>query len=156
MRTERPSADALLARLQQQERARLRIYIGAAPGVGKTYEMLQEAHALRARGLDVVVGYVETYGRRDTDAQIKDLEIVTRRPIEYRGVMMEEMDVDAILRRKPQVVLVDELAHTNVRASRHEKSRFVCHGCPSRAARIRAGGRLPCPPNWAGPRRSTS
>ena len=121
MPTERPSADALLARLQQQERARLRIYIGAAPGVGKTYEMLQEAHALRARGLDVVVGYVETYGRRDTDAQIKDLEIVTRRPIEYRGVMMEEMDVDAILRRKPQVVLVDELAHTNVRASRHEK-----------------------------------
>ena len=121
MPTERPSADALLARFQQQERARLRIYIGAAPGVGKTYEMLQEAHALRARGLDVVVGYVETYGRRDTDAQIKDLEIVTRRPIEYRGVMMEEMDVDAILRRKPQVVLVDELAHTNVPGSRHEK-----------------------------------
>ena len=121
MPTERPSADALLARIQQQERARLRIYIGAAPGVGKTYEMLQEAHALRARGLDVVVGYVETYGRRDTDAQIKDLEIVTRRRIEYRGVMMEEMDVDAILRRKPQVVLVDELAHTNVPGSRHEK-----------------------------------
>ena len=68
----RPSADALLARIKETERARLRIYIGAAPGVGKTYEMLQEAHALRARGLDVVVGYVETYGRRDTEAQLKD------------------------------------------------------------------------------------
>jgi two-component system sensor histidine kinase KdpD len=118
---QRPSADALLARIQEQERARLRIYIGAAPGVGKTYEMLQEAHALRARGLDVVVGYVETYGRRDTDAQLKDLEIVPRRRIEYRGVTMEEMDVDAILRRKPQVVLIDELAHTNVPGGKHEK-----------------------------------
>ena len=76
---QRPSADALLARIKEQDQARLRIYIGAAPGVGKTYEMLQEAHALRARGLDVVVGYVETYGRRDTEAQIKDLEIVPRR-----------------------------------------------------------------------------
>jgi two-component system sensor histidine kinase KdpD len=83
--------------------------------------MLQEAHALRARGLDVVVGYVETYGRRDTDAQLKDLEIVPRRRIEYRGVTMEEMDVDAILRRKPQVVLIDELAHTNVPGGKHEK-----------------------------------
>ena len=119
--TERPSADALLARIQQQARARLRIYIGAAPGVGKTYEMLQEAHALRARGLDVVVGLVETYSRRDTDAQIKDLEVVPRRRIEYRGVTMEEMDIDAILHRKPQVVLIDELAHTNVPGSRHEK-----------------------------------
>jgi two-component system sensor histidine kinase KdpD len=121
MPTQRPTADALLARIEQQERARLRIYIGAAPGVGKTYEMLQEAHALRARGLDVVVGYVETYGRRDTDAQIKDLEIVPRRRIEYRGVTMEEMDAAAILHRKPQVVLVDELAHTNVPGSKHEK-----------------------------------
>jgi hypothetical protein len=74
----RPTADALLARIQEQERARLRIYIGAAPGVGKTYEMLQEAHVLRVRGLDVVVGYIETYGRRETEAQIKDLEIVPR------------------------------------------------------------------------------
>src|SRR6188474_3315050 len=115
--TERPSADALLARIQQQERARLRIYIGAAPGVGKTYEMLQEAHALRARGLDVVVGLVETYSRRDTDAQIKDLEVVPRRRIEYRGVTMEEMDAGAIVRRHPEVCVVDELAHTNVPGS---------------------------------------
>jgi two-component system sensor histidine kinase KdpD len=121
MPTQRPSADALLARIQQQERARLRIYIGAAPGVGKTYEMLQEAHALRARGLDVVVGYVETYGRRDTEAQIRDLEMIPRRQIEYRGVTMEEMDVDGIIRRKPAVVLIDELAHTNVPGSKHDK-----------------------------------
>jgi two-component system, OmpR family, sensor histidine kinase KdpD len=121
MPTQRPSADALLARIQQQDRARLRIYIGAAPGVGKTYEMLQEAHALRAGGLDVVVGLVETYGRPGTQAQIKDLEIVPRRVIEYRGVAMEEMDVDAVIRRKPQVCVVDELAHTNVPGSRHEK-----------------------------------
>ena len=118
---QRPTADALLARIKDQERARLRIYIGAAPGVGKTYEMLQEAHALRAGGLDVVVGMVETYGRPDTQAQIKDLEIVPRHAIEYRGVTLEEMDVDAIIRRKPQVCVVDELAHTNVPGSRHEK-----------------------------------
>jgi two-component system sensor histidine kinase KdpD len=91
---QRPTADALLARIKEQDRARLRIYVGAAPGVGKTYEMLQEAHALRARGLDVVVGYVEAYGRRETEAQIKDLEVIPRRSIEYRGVTMEEMDVD--------------------------------------------------------------
>jgi two-component system, OmpR family, sensor histidine kinase KdpD len=117
----RPTADALLARIKEKDRARLRIYIGAAPGVGKTYEMLQEAHALRARGLDVVVGFVETYGRRDTEAQIKDLEIIPRRSVEYRGVSMEEMDVDAIIHRKPQVAVVDELAHTNVPGSRNAK-----------------------------------
>src|SRR5215203_1190636 len=119
MPEQRPTADALLARIKAQDRARLRIYVGAAPGVGKTYEMLQEAHALRARGLDVVIGYVETYGRRDTEAQLKDLEIIPRRQVEYRGVTMEEMDVDAIVRRKPQLCVVDELAHTNVPGSRH-------------------------------------
>jgi two-component system sensor histidine kinase KdpD len=117
----RPSADALLARIKETERARLRIYIGAAPGVGKTYEMLQEAHALRSRGLDVVVGFAETYGRRDTEAQMKDLEVIPRRKVEYRGVTLEEMDVDAIVRRRPEVCVVDELAHTNVPGSRHEK-----------------------------------
>jgi two-component system sensor histidine kinase KdpD len=117
----RATADALLARIKERDRARLRIYIGAAPGVGKTYEMLQEAHALRARGLDVVLGLVETYGRRDTEAQLKDLEVIPRRAIEYRGVTMEEMDVDAILRRKPEVCVVDELAHTNVPGSRNTK-----------------------------------
>jgi two-component system sensor histidine kinase KdpD len=117
----RPTADALLARIKEKDRARLRIYIGAAPGVGKTYEMLREAHALRARGLDVVIGLVETYGRRDTEAQVKDLEIVPRRTVEHRGVTLEEMDVDAIIRRHPEVCVVDELAHTNVPGSRHVK-----------------------------------
>ena len=118
---QRPTADALLARIQDQERARLRVYIGAAPGVGKTYEMLVEAHALKARGLDVVIGIVETYGRTDTEAQIKDLEKVPHRAVEYRGVTLEEMDVDAIVRRKPQVCVVDELAHSNVPGSRNAK-----------------------------------
>jgi two-component system sensor histidine kinase KdpD len=117
----RPSADALLARIKETEQARLRIYIGAAPGVGKTYEMLQEAHALRTRGVDVIIGFVETYGRRDTEAQLKDLEVIPRRRIDYRGVTLEEMDLEAILRRSPQVCIVDELAHTNVPGSRHAK-----------------------------------
>jgi two-component system, OmpR family, sensor histidine kinase KdpD len=114
-------AEAVLARLKDQERARLRIYIGAAPGVGKTYEMLQEAHALRDRRLDVVVGIVETYGRRDTEAQLKDLEVIPRCVVEYRGAKLQEMDLQAILARKPQVCVVDELAHTNAPGSRHEK-----------------------------------
>lgn len=118
---QRPSADALLARLKEEGQARLRIYIGAAPGVGKTYAMLREAHALRARGLDVVIGLVETYGRRDTEAQLKDLEQIPRRKIEYRGVTLEELDVDAVIARHPQVCVVDELAHTNVPGSRNEK-----------------------------------
>jgi two-component system sensor histidine kinase KdpD len=97
------------------------MYIGAAPGVGKTYEMLRDAHALRERGLDVVIGFVETYGRRDTEEQIRDLEIVPRSSVPYRGVVMEEMDVDAILQRRPAVVVVDELAHSNLPGSRHAK-----------------------------------
>src|SRR5262245_48350369 len=117
----RPSADALLARIKDEERARLRIYIGAAPGVGKTYSMLREAHALRARGLDVVIGIIETYGRQDTEAQLRDLEEIPRRKIEYRGVTLEELDVDAVMARQPQVCVVDELAHTNVPGSRNEK-----------------------------------
>jgi two-component system, OmpR family, sensor histidine kinase KdpD len=117
----RPSPDALLARITDAERARLRIYIGAAPGVGKTYELLLEANARRAHGRDVVVGYVETHGRRDTEAQLKELEVVPRRRIDYRGVVVEEMDVDAILRRKPEMCVVDELAHSNVEGSRHAK-----------------------------------
>jgi two-component system sensor histidine kinase KdpD len=118
---DRPSPEALLARLQEGEKPRLRVYIGAAPGVGKTYSMLREAHALKQRGVDVVGGLVETYGRAETDALVGDLEIVPRRKIEYRGATLEEMDLDAILARKPQLVIVDELAHTNVHGSRHEK-----------------------------------
>src|SRR6478609_1103107 len=121
MADHRPTADALLARIKERERARLQIYIGAAPGVGKTYEMLQEAHALRASGVDVVIGFVETYDRPDTQAQLRDLEIVPRRQIAYRGTVLEEMDLDAILHRAPEVCVIDELAHTNVPGSRHTK-----------------------------------
>ncbi len=119
--SEKPTPDQLLERLRDRERARLRVYIGAAPGVGKTYEMVRDAHALRDRGLDVIIGFVETYGRADTEAQIRDLEIVPRRKVPYRDVELEELDVDAILRRKPAVVVVDELAHSNVPGSRHPK-----------------------------------
>lgn len=115
------AADRLLARLQDGNRARLRVYIGAAPGVGKTYLMLRDAHLLRERGLDVVVALLETYGRADTEAQIGQLEIVPRRRVPYRGVEVEEMDLDAVLARRPAVALVDELAHTNVPGSRHTK-----------------------------------
>ena len=117
----RPTGEQLLARLQADQRARLRSYIGAAPGVGKTYSMLEDAHAFRREGVDVAVGFVETYGRTDTEAQVRDLEIIPRRKIEYRGVVLEEMDVDAILSRRPQLCVVDELAHTNVPGSKHEK-----------------------------------
>ena len=121
MSPERRSADQWLAQLARAERARLRVYIGAAPGVGKTYSMLEDAHALRQRGVDVVVGFVETYGRADTDARLRDLEVVPRRRIPYRGVELEEMDLDAILARRPALCVVDELAHTNAPGSRHEK-----------------------------------
>jgi two-component system sensor histidine kinase KdpD len=116
-----PDPDAILARLRSDARPRLRVYIGAAPGVGKTYSMLRDAHALKAGGMDVVIGFVETYGRVDTDAQVRDLELVPRRHIDYRGVTMEEMDVDGIIRRAPRVCVVDELAHTNVPGSAHDK-----------------------------------
>jgi two-component system sensor histidine kinase KdpD len=118
---ERPSGDTLLAKLQTEQRARLRIYIGAAPGVGKTYSMIEDAHDFRREGIDVAVGFVETHGRADTEARLQDLPIIPRRRVEYRGVVLEEMDVDAILARKPQLCIVDELAHTNAPGSRHEK-----------------------------------
>jgi len=102
-------------------RGTLRVYLGAAAGVGKTYDMLNEGWRRAERGTDVVVGYVETHGRTQTVAQIRDLEIVPRRSVAYRGQSFEEMDLDAILARRPQVVLVDELAHSNVPGSRHPK-----------------------------------
>jgi two-component system sensor histidine kinase KdpD len=100
--------------LQTRERGKLKLYVGSAAGTGKTFRMLNEAHQLRQRGVDVVVGYVETHGRAETEAQIGDLEIVPRKRIEYRGVTLEEMDVAAVIARRPQVAIVDELAHTNV------------------------------------------
>jgi two-component system sensor histidine kinase KdpD len=103
------------------ERGRLRIYLGMAAGVGKTYAMLNEGRRRKSRGTDVVVGWVETHGRALTQQQIGDLEVIPRQRVTYRGITLEEMDLDAILARKPAVALVDELAHTNVPGLRHEK-----------------------------------
>src|SRR5688572_18027688 len=105
--------EQFLSLIRQQQRGRLKIYLGFAAGVGKTYEMLQEGQRLKRRGVDVVIGIVETHGRAETGAQIGDLELVPRRRIEYHNVVLEEMDLDAILARRPEVVLVDEMAHTN-------------------------------------------
>ena len=110
-----------LALVRQRERGKLKVYIGSAAGTGKTYRMLNEAHDLRRRGIEVVVGFVETHGREETEAQIGDLEVVPRRRIEYRGVTLEEMDVDAVVARRPQIAIVDELAHTNVPGARNGK-----------------------------------
>ena len=120
---QRPSPDALLeqARREDSPTGKLKIFIGAAPGVGKTYEMLEEARAMLRDGVDVVVGAVETHGRAETEALLAGLEIVPRRRVEYRGRVLEEMDIDAVLARRPQLVLVDELAHTNMPGSRHPK-----------------------------------
>jgi two-component system sensor histidine kinase KdpD len=107
--------------VDRQEEAKLRVYIGAAPGVGKTYRMLEHAHNLKQQGVDVVIGLVEPHGRKETIDKIGDLEIVPRAQVSYRSVTLEEMDVDAILKRHPNTVLVDELAHTNVPGSRHRK-----------------------------------
>ncbi len=122
---DRPTAEEMLERVRREAgagaRGRLRIYLGMAPGVGKTYAMLLEGHRRKDRGTDVVVGLVESHGRPLTEQAIGDLEIVPRKQIEYRGVTLEEMDTDAVIRRNPDVALVDELAHTNAPGSRHEK-----------------------------------
>jgi two-component system sensor histidine kinase KdpD len=109
--------------VQKGKRGRLKLYLGFAAGVGKTYRMLEEAHSLRERGVDVVVGFVESHGRAETEALVEGLEVVPRRPVEYRGVVIEEMSLNKILKRNPEVALVDELAHTNVPDS-HNKKRY--------------------------------
>jgi two-component system, OmpR family, sensor histidine kinase KdpD len=121
--TPRPDPDALLKEVQREEtkRGRLKIFLGYAPGVGKTYTMLNEAHVLKNRGEDVVVGVVETHGRAETEALLKGLEMIQRRRVEYQGIVLEELDLDAIIKRRPAVVLVDELAHTNAPEGRHSK-----------------------------------
>jgi len=118
----RPSADAMLARIRGDElshggRGRLRIYLGMAPGVGKTYRMLEEAHRRVERGTDLVVGYVEAHGRPLTAGLLDGLEVVPRARVEHRGIVIEEMDTDAVIAREPTVAIVDELAHTNVPGS---------------------------------------
>ncbi|HMK79150.1 MAG TPA: sensor histidine kinase KdpD [Xanthobacteraceae bacterium] len=119
----RPSPEALLEQAQREEGAtgKLKVFVGAAPGVGKTYKMLEEARAKRKDGVDVVVGVVETHGRAETEMLLAGLEVISRRRVEYRGRTLEEMDLDAIVARRPQLVLVDELAHTNAPGSRHPK-----------------------------------
>jgi two-component system sensor histidine kinase KdpD len=121
----RPDPDALLAAIQKTEaatkRGKFKVFLGMAAGVGKTYSMLRAAQRAQHEGRDVVIGYVETHGRKETDALVAGLPVIPRRKSEYRGVMLEEMDLDALLARRPQLALVDELAHTNIPGSRHAK-----------------------------------
>lgn len=114
-------AQDFLELVERGKRGRLKLYIGFAAGVGKTYRMLQEAHALKARGVDIVVAFVETHGRVETEALLAGLEVVPRRKIEYRGVEIEEMSLNNVLKRDPDVAIVDELAHTNIPGSRNRK-----------------------------------
>jgi two-component system sensor histidine kinase KdpD len=118
---DRPAPEALLEEVNREHRGKLKIFLGAYPGVGKTYAMLQAAQAHLAEGLDIVIGVVETHGRVETEALLKGLEIVPRKQIYYRGRYFGEMDVDGVLKRKPKLVLVDELAHSNIPGSRREK-----------------------------------
>lgn len=125
METEkRPDPDALLAELnetQPNQAGKLKIFLGMCPGVGKTYSMLEAAHRLRKEGVDVVAGVIETHGRSETTALIEGLEVLPRAAIQYRGIEIQEFDLDGVLKRKPQIVLVDELAHTNADGCRHKK-----------------------------------
>jgi two-component system, OmpR family, sensor histidine kinase KdpD len=116
-----PHPQVFLDLVPQSRKGRLKVYLGGAAGVGKTYRMLEEAHQLRQQGHDVVIGFVETHGRAETAARIGNLEVVPLRAIPYRGVTLAEMDVDAILARKPEIAIVDELPHSNASGSRHSK-----------------------------------
>src|SRR6201996_5685393 len=120
-RDQRPSPEALLAAAAREGRGRLKIFLGAAPGVGKTYEMLRQAQKRRQEGVDVVIGVVETHGRQETEALVAGLELIGRKAVDYKGRALTEMDLDAVLARRPKLVLVDELAHTNAPGSRHAK-----------------------------------
>ena len=121
----RPDPDALLDRARDEEaherRGRLKVFLGAVAGVGKTYAMLQAARERKAEGVDVVVGWVDTHGRAETEALLPGLDVLPRRPIEYRGQVLTEFDLDLSLTRRPTLILVDELAHTNAPGSRHAK-----------------------------------
>ncbi|HMT07197.1 MAG TPA: universal stress protein [Pyrinomonadaceae bacterium] len=118
---ERPSPESLLQLVQDSERAKLRIYIGAAAGVGKTFQMLEDAHELRKQGIDIVVGVAETHGRADTIEKLEGLETIPLKQIEYRGNVFGELDLEAVIRRRPQVVVIDELAHSNLDGVKNPK-----------------------------------
>src|ERR1051325_7924333 len=117
----RPSPEALLAKLKVGDKPTLRVYIGAAPGVGKTWQMLENAHALKREGIDIVIAVLETHGRSETASLLDGLERVPLRKVEYRGLILDELDIDAVIERDPQVALVDELAHTDVPGSKNRK-----------------------------------
>src|ERR1700759_2199196 len=117
----RPDPDALLAAMDRPGRGRLKVFLGMSPGVGKTYEMLRAARRRKAEGGDVVVGVVETHGRKDTQSLLRGLEVMARRPIDYRERPLLEFDLDTALARKPGLLLVDEYAHSNAPGSRHPK-----------------------------------
>ncbi|MBI3799097.1 MAG: universal stress protein [Deltaproteobacteria bacterium] len=121
MNVERSRPEDFLELVERAKRGRLKIYIGPAAGVGKTYQMLEEAHILKKRGVDVVLGFIETHDRPETEALVEGLECIPRQRFEYRGVVVEEMDLDAVLARRPQVAIVDELPHTNVPGCRNKK-----------------------------------
>ena len=122
---DRPDPDTLLAEAKQQERranrGKLKVFFGAAPGVGKTFAMLEEARARAAEGLDVLIGYAEPHIRTDTEALLLGMEILPYKEVEYRGAQLKEFDLDAVLQRRPALVCVDELAHSNVPGVRHRK-----------------------------------
>ena len=127
--------------LRRAKRGRLKLYIGFAAGVGKTYRMLEEAHALERRGVDVVLGFVETHGRADTQALIAGLPEVPRKTVQYRGVAIEEMDLDGLLERRPEITIVDEIAHTNVPGSRNRRRYWTpgsTSSAPSTSSTLRA------------------
>ncbi len=119
--TDRPSPEQFLNLIRRQERGRLKVYLGSSAGVGKTYAMLREGQRLKEQGVDIAIGLIETHGRAETAQQIGSLEVIPPREIEYRGVTLREMDLDAILQRRPTVCLIDELAHTNAPGSRYPK-----------------------------------
>ena len=123
MDSHRPDPDALLKEVEREDnkKGRLKIFLGYAPGVGKTYAMLQDAHVYQKRGSDIVVGFVETHGRAETEALLAGLDVIAPVESNYRGIVLREMDIDAVVARRPDVVLVDELAHTNAEGSRHPK-----------------------------------
>src|SRR5258708_30328765 len=117
----RPDPEGLLAAATKARRGRLKVFLGMAPGVGKTYEMLRTARRRKADGDDVVIGVVESHGRRETEALLRGLEVLPRKPIEYKGRALMEFDIDGALARRPKLLVVDEYAHSNAPASRHPK-----------------------------------
>lgn len=121
MENERKNAEHFLSLIRKSKQGKFKIYIGMSAGVGKTYRMLQEAHSLLRNGIDVKIGYVETHNRVETVEQLKGLPVIARRTSFYKGKELEEMDVQAVINLHPEVVIVDELAHSNIEGSKNEK-----------------------------------